>query len=477
MTILRKSPDVDFKADWKLYLVFATLYILALAAALNGTCLGTALPTITTSIHGTTTQASWASIASNLSSTTCQLIFVSFSSIFGRKPMMILAVLFFATGGFTGAIAGNISVLTVGHAFQGVGSGAIIVLKEVIVTDLVPMRVRGKWFGVISLAWAIGTAGGPLIGGLLAENDSWRWIFRINVLLCVIAGIMIPPLLDIRSKNPVSVRKQLKEFDWAGLVLFVSSFTALLLSITMRIIVLLSASLLGTILLVTYESLIPRVPFLCVALFRNITAAVTFLGLQPNPLWTCSPPRDSNHGTHFARRRYLGFQNGPLQMETACGWLFTNLGTGLLILLDVDTTTLTWIGINTLVDLGIGILFSRMAFSIQAAAIAFGQDSAFAIAIFTFFRSLGAYTNDVVELAVATKTLPPGGEKRLGVTQAYAYGLKRVWLGMCIVAAVGTCTCVFAKEYSLDVQHNSEQVLGNHVKDRKHNSHEDQEEV
>lgn len=46
-------------------------------------------------------------------------------------------------------------------------------LKEVIVTDLVPMRVRGKWFGVISLAWAIGTAGGPLIGGLLAENDSW----------------------------------------------------------------------------------------------------------------------------------------------------------------------------------------------------------------------------------------------------------------------------------------------------------------
>ena len=87
------------------------------------------------------------------------------------------------------------------------------------------------------------------------------------------------------------------------------------------------------------------------------------------------------------------------------------------------------------------------------------------------------YTNDAVELAVAIKTLPPGGEERLGVTQAYVDGLKRVWLGMCIMAALGTCTCLFAREYSLDVQHNSEQVLGNRVKDRLHNSSESQEEV
>ncbi|CZR64622.1 related to MFS multidrug transporter [Phialocephala subalpina] len=538
----KESIEVDFKADWKLYLVFATLCILALAAALDGTCLGTALPTITTSIHGTTTQAIWASIAFNLSSTICQLVFVSFSSIFGRKPMMILAVLFFATGGFTGAIAGNISVLTVGRAFQGVGSGAIIVLTEVIVTDLVPMRVRGKWFGIISLAWAIGTAGGPLIGGLLAENDDWRWIFRINVLLCVVAGVMIPLLLDIRFKNPVSVRKQLKEFDWAGLVLFVSSFTALLLSITMggviypwsnwRITVLLSTSLLGTILFVAYESFIPRFPFLCVVLFKNVTAAVTFLGtfLHGFILWSLLfylplyyqaikgfNPTQSGLAV-FPETLIIApvsltvgilvSKTGHFKWSIVSGWFFTTLGTGLLILLDVHTTTPTWIGINIIVGLGTGMLFSGMAFSIQAAATAFGQDSALAIAMFSFFRSLGAtvgiaasgalfqaemkrkllsfpalaaqamqYTNDAVELAVAIKTLPPGGEERSGITQAYSDGLKRVWLGMCIMAALGTCTCFFAKEYSLDVQHNSEQVLGNREKDKLHSSSESQEEV
>ncbi|KUJ13746.1 putative MFS transporter [Mollisia scopiformis] len=529
----------NFKADWKLYLVFATLCILALAAALDGTCLGTALPMITTSIHGTTAQAIWASIAFNLTSTVCQLIFVSFSSIFGRKPMMILAVLFFATGGFTGALAKNIKVLTVGRAFQGVGSGAIIVLTEVIVTDLVPMRVRGKWYGVISLAWAVGTAGGPLIGGLLADNDKWRWIFRINVLLCAVAGVMIPLLLDMRFKNPVSVRKQLKAFDWIGLALFISSFTALLLSITLggviwpwanwRIITLLSTSLLGTIIFVVYESLTSRVPFLCVALFKNITAAVTFLGtfLHGFILWSllfylplyyqaiksANPtqsglavlPETLSIAPVSLIVGILVSRTGRFKWSILCGWFFTTLGTGLLLLLDISTTTPVWIGINIIVGIGTGMLFSGMAFSIQAAATAFGQDSAFAIAMFTFFRSLGGtvgiaisgalfqaemrkkllsfptlaaqalqYTNDAVELAATIKTLPQG-EQRLGLTEAYADGLKRIWLGICIAAAVGTCTCIFAKEYSLDVKHNAEQVLGDRAKDKERNSDEGQE--
>ncbi len=85
----------------------------------------------------------------------------------------MIAVLLFAVGGLTGAVANNPTTLIVGRTIQGAGSGAIIVLTEVTVTDLVPMRVRGMWFGFISLAWAVGTGGGPVIGGALAQNSSW----------------------------------------------------------------------------------------------------------------------------------------------------------------------------------------------------------------------------------------------------------------------------------------------------------------
>ena len=87
--------------------------------------------------------------------------------------MIMIAVFLFAVGGITGAVAQNPTALIVGRTILGAGSGAIIVLTEVIVTDLVPMRVRGTWFGFISLAWAVGTASGPVIGGVLAENSSW----------------------------------------------------------------------------------------------------------------------------------------------------------------------------------------------------------------------------------------------------------------------------------------------------------------
>lgn len=68
------------------------------------------------------------------------------------------------------------------------------------------------------------------------------------------------------------------------------------------------------------------------------------------------------------------------------------------------------------------------------------------------------YSHDAIRLAAMIKTMPEG-ELRVGLTQAYADGLRKVWLGMCVMAVVGAYTCVFAKEYTLNGRHNAEQVL------------------
>lgn len=84
-----------------------------------------------------------------------------------------MALAFFAVGALLAGVSNNFTVMLVGRSLQGVGGGGIISLTEIIVTDLVPLRSRGSWFGYLSSMWAIGSVSGPLIGGALAQNSAW----------------------------------------------------------------------------------------------------------------------------------------------------------------------------------------------------------------------------------------------------------------------------------------------------------------
>lgn len=80
------------------------------------------------------------------------------------------------------ATAKSFEGILIGRSIQGIGGGGVITLTEIIVTDLVPLRERGKWFNFISAMWALGTVLGPLLGGGFAQNVSWNWIFWSVVL-------------------------------------------------------------------------------------------------------------------------------------------------------------------------------------------------------------------------------------------------------------------------------------------------------
>lgn len=113
---------------------------------------------------------------------------------------------------------------------QGVGAGGMLALIYVITTDLVSLRERGKWFGLISLNWAIGSILGPLVGGAIVEH-SWPWLFWINLPFCGLAYIAIPLTITLKRKEG-TVNMKLKEFDWIGTVIFVGSLTSFLIPLT-----------------------------------------------------------------------------------------------------------------------------------------------------------------------------------------------------------------------------------------------------
>lgn len=85
----------------------------------------------------------------------------------------MIALVFFLAGSILAAVSQNFTHLLVGRSLQGVGGGGIIALSEIVVTDIVPLRLRGQYFGIISAMWSLGSVLGPVLGGGFAEDVSW----------------------------------------------------------------------------------------------------------------------------------------------------------------------------------------------------------------------------------------------------------------------------------------------------------------
>jgi MFS family permease len=95
------------------------------------------------------------------------------SDVVGRVPALNLSTGLFLAGTAMAGAAPNFAVLIAGRAVQGAGGGGIAVLLEIVVTDLVPLRVRGIYFSIISGLWTLGDVAGPILGGLVASKASW----------------------------------------------------------------------------------------------------------------------------------------------------------------------------------------------------------------------------------------------------------------------------------------------------------------
>jgi len=167
------------------------------------------------------------------------------------------------------------------------------------------------------------------------------------------------------------------------------------------------------------------------------------------------------------------------------GWILTTLGMGLLYLQDVHTSTAAWIFLNLVPGLGTGMLFAGMGIAIPASSAA--ADNAYAVAFFSFFRALGQgvgvaiggtifqnairqkllkypllaplaneYSKNAAGLVQVIKAMQSGPAKTQ-LIQAYADGIKVIWVVMCGLSAVALFTMVFVKEFSMDIALETEQ--------------------
>ena len=204
--------------------IYSGLMIALLLAALDQTIVATALPTVVSDLGGVS-QYSWVFTAYVLGSTVTVPLYGKLGDAHGRKPLFMIAISIFLIGSVLCGAAQNMLQLVIFRAVQGVGAGGLFPLTLAMVGMIVPPRDRGKYQGLIGSVFAGASIIGPLIGGFIVDNASWRWIFLVNVPVGIAAMAVIAVTMP---KRPY---RQEHSIDWLGAAVLALGTTALLLGL------------------------------------------------------------------------------------------------------------------------------------------------------------------------------------------------------------------------------------------------------
>src|SRR3989440_7650245 len=210
-------------------IIFTMIGVLSVVflSILDQTIVGVAMPRIVADLQGFDLIV-WISTAYLLTSTVPIPIYGKLSDLFGRKPIMLFGIVVFLAGSALSGAAQTMYQLIAFRAFQGLGAAALQPIAIAVIGDLFPPRERGKWQGVSGSTYALAAILGPLAGGWITDNASWRWVFYVNIPIGVLAMLVLVFLMPtLRSKaRQVTI-------DYIGAALLILGTVPLLLGFTL----------------------------------------------------------------------------------------------------------------------------------------------------------------------------------------------------------------------------------------------------
>jgi EmrB/QacA subfamily drug resistance transporter len=396
-----------------LVVVFGALLLVLLLASLDQTIVSTALPTIVGDLGGVS-HLSWVVTAYLLSSTIAGPLYGKLGDLYGRKPLLQVAIVLFLVGSALCGLSQNMAELIGFRTLQGLGGGGLMVTTMAVVGDLISPRDRGRYQGILGGVFGISTVIGPLLGGFFVDHLSWRWIFYVNLPLGIVAFAVIGAVFHARTERVRHVVDYLGAVALAGALSAVVLYTSLggtTLSWTapaMLAVIVTGGLLLAGFLVVERRAAEPILPL---SLFRNRTVAVaggvgfvvgvalfgsvTFMPLYLQVVKGHSPTASGLLMTPMmAGVLIASISSGQLISRTGRYKLFPRVGTlvaaaGLYLLSRLEVDTPAWQAAVFMLVLGLGIgLVMQVLVLVTQNAVDY-RDLGVATSSATLFRQVG----------------------------------------------------------------------------------------
>ena len=509
------TPAADSAASGELIspqrrnLIFVAVVLGMLLAALDQTIVATALPTIVANL-GDAGHQSWVVTSYLLASTVVTALAGKLGDLYGRKRVFQVAIVFFVIGSALCGLSQSMVMLVGSRALQGIGGGAITVTASALIGEVVPLRERGRYQGILGAVFGVTTVIGPLLGGYFTDYLTWRWAFWVNVPISVVvifvAAAAIPALTA--SAKPV--------IDYSGIAFIGLGAAALTLATSWggalypwgspAIIGLFAgaASALGVFVVVERRAAEPILPIrlfaspvftvCCVLSFVVGFAMLGALTFLPTYMQYVNGVSATTSGL-----RTLPMVVGMLITSTGSGTLvgrtgrykvFPVTGTALmalafLLMSRMEPSTPALIQSLYLLILGAGIGLSMQVLVLIVQNTSNFEDLGVATSGVTFFRTIGSsfgaaifgslfvnFLNGRIGPALAASGAPPSAVSSPGalhrqphdvaapIVTAYAGSLTAVFFWAAPVALVGFVLALFLREVPLRDIHDSTTDLG-----------------
>jgi EmrB/QacA subfamily drug resistance transporter len=428
---LARTPPGYRYSIGRILAIYSGLMVALLLAALDQTIVATALPKVVSELGGIT-QYSWVFTAYMLGSTVTVPLYGKLGDAHGRKPLFIVAISIFLVGSALCGAAQNMFELVVFRAIQGIGAGGLFPLTLAMVGMIVPPRDRGRYQGLIGSVFAAASIIGPLIGGFIVDNASWRWIFYVNL---PVGGVALAVILVTMPKR---LYRQEHSIDWLGAAVLALGTSALLLGLvwggqdypwlSWQVLGALAAAAL-LLALFWWVELLAREPILPFALLRNQTVAssVACMGLVGAAMFgtisfvplfvqgvigtsatssgvVLTPLLLGAVTTSFLSGQIVS-RTGRYRPNTLIGPVVLGIGELLLWRMGVNTTNAEAARKMVIAGIGLGMMMQIFVLSVQNSVSRAQMGSATALTQFS--RSIGATLGVTLMGVIVNQRLPP----------------------------------------------------------------------
>ncbi|MFC3347709.1 MFS transporter [Streptomyces echinoruber] len=478
-------------------------------AILSSTIVSNALPRIITDLGGGQSAYTWVVTAALLSMTASTPLWGKLADLFSKKVLVQIALVVFVVGSAAAGLSQNPGMLIACRVLQGIGTGGLSALAQIVMAAMISPRERGRYSGYLGATFAVATVGGPLLGGVITDTSwlGWRWCFYVGVPFAVIALIVLQKTLHL----PV-VKRDVK-VDWGGAFLISAAVSLLLVWVTFagdkydwlswQTCAMVAGSVVLGALFVLVEAKASE-PIIPLRLFRNRTITLAslaslFVGIamfsgtvffsQYFQLARDKSPTMSGVmtipmiGGLFVSSTVSGqfiTRTGRWKAWLVSGGVLVTAGLGLLGTIRYDTAYGKTAVFMALLGLGIGMMMQNLVLCTQNQVAP--TDLGSASSTVTFFRSLGGavgvsalgavmahritdYVKDgLAALGPKYAALASGGDSsgsslpdmdklpaplRTVMESAYGHGIADVFLIAACLAAVAFLVTLFIKEVPL----------------------------